>query len=172
MSDAARARRLLRERPELAARLLFLAQDAPKARVSSPADVYLQVAPHLLGQPEEQLVLLCLNRRMFPLSCEVLTVGSDRVTVVDTRQILRRALRAGPSGVTAIALAHNHPSGDVLPSPQDRDVTRKVVAACDAVGLEMLDHLIVAGPDLWHSMRQTGDVEFSAPSKLSTSWTN
>jgi DNA repair protein RadC len=172
MSDAAQARRLLRERPELAARLLFLAQSPPATRVSSPEDVYRQVAPLLLGQTEERLVLLCLNRRLFPLSCETLTVGSDRVTVVDPRQILRRALCVGRSGATAIVLAHNHPSGDKLPSAQDRDITRKVIAGCNAVGIEMLDHMVVAGPDLWHSMRQTDDVGFSPPSNLSATWTN
>ena len=171
--DAAKeVRRLLRERPELAERLLVLAQPPPKsARVVAPADVYAQVSPHLLGLAEERVVLLCLNRRGFPLSCEVLTVGSDRVSVIDTRHVFCRALRVGPSGAASIVLAHNHPSGDVTPSPQDIAVTRRVVAAGDVVGVELLDHLIVAGPGLWHSMRRNGDVEFSDQGVLPMSWT-
>ena len=52
-------------------------------------------------------------------------------------------------------LAHNHPSGDPAPSPQDRAVTRRVAAAGDLLGIPLLDHLVI-GADAFRSLAEAG----------------
>lgn len=57
------------------------------------------------------------------------------------------------SGETKFVLAHNHPSGDPTPSPQDIDMTRALLRACRVVDVTCLDHLIVTRDGAWSSLR-------------------
>lgn len=126
---------------------------------------HAHLAPALLGLADEELHALYLDRRNRPLERRRLTVGSDRFTVVDPRQIFRPAVSLGAAG---LVLAHNHPSGDPTPSPQDREVTRRVVAAGRVLGVTLLDHLVL-GHGGWVSMRESGDLDTTEP--LAASWT-
>ncbi len=126
---------------------------------------HAHLAPAMTGLADEELHALYLDRRNRPLERRRLTVGSDRFTVVDPRQIFRPAVSLGAA---AIVLAHNHPSGDPTPSPQDREVTRRVVAAGRVLGVTLLDHLVI-GHGGWVSMRESGDLDTAEP--LAASWT-
>ncbi len=72
--------------------------------------------------------------------------------VVEPREILRRALIGKAAGVI---LYHNHPSGDPTPSREDREFTRRLAAACEAVGVRLLDHIVV-GREGSVSFREAG----------------
>src|SRR5262245_26123881 len=72
--------------------------------------------------------------------------------VVEPREILRRALIGRAA---AVILYHNHPSGDPTPSREDREFTRRLAAAAEAVGVRLLDHIVV-GRDGAVSFRETG----------------
>ena len=72
--------------------------------------------------------------------------------VVEPREILRRALIGHPAGVI---LYHNHPSGDPAPSREDREFTRRLAAASEAVGVRLLDHIVV-GREGCVSFREAG----------------
>lgn len=112
------------------------------------------LAPIFDGQEREHFVAVWLDRRLRPIGApEVLSIGSDRMTVVDPRYILRRALLAN---ATAMIVAHNHPSGDVSPSSEDYACTSKLKAACDVVGVQLLDHLIHGDDGDWFSFQETG----------------
>ena len=136
-----------------------------RAPVLDARGAHAHLAPALHGLPDEELHALYLDRRNRPLERRRLTVGSDRFTVVDPRQIFRPAVSLGAA---AVVLAHNHPSGDPTPSPQDREVTRRVAAAGRVLGVTLLDHLVV-GHGGWVSMRETGDLDTSEP--LAANWT-
>lgn len=125
-----------------------------RAPVLQPEDALAWLQPRLHGLAREELHALFLDRRHRPIACRRLTVGSDRFTVVDPRQVFREALGVGAA---ALVLAHNHPSGDPTPSPQDHDVTRRVAQAGDTVGVALVDHLVVASEG-WTSLRAAGSV--------------
>jgi len=72
--------------------------------------------------------------------------------VVEPREILKRALLTNAAGVI---LYHNHPSGDPSPSREDREFTRRLVAAAESVGLRLLDHIVV-GREGCVSFRESG----------------
>lgn len=78
--------------------------------------------------------------------------GLDR-TSVEPRAVLKEALRLG---ATSVVVFHNHPSGDPEPSPEDAAFTRRLSRAAAAVGLELVDHIVLAGGRRWVSMRERG----------------
>lgn len=137
----------------------------PRLPVLDARAAHAHLAPSMIGLADEELHALYLDRRHRPMECRRLTVGSDRFTVVDPRQIFRPAVSLGAA---AVVLAHNHPSGDPTPSPQDREVTRRVVSAGRVLGVSLLDHLVL-GHGTWVSMRETGDLDTAEP--VLASWT-
>jgi len=95
-------------------------------------------------------VLLDAKHRL--LKTVVLTVGTLDRSVVHPREIFREAATARAAG---IVLFHNHPSGDPTPSTDDVLLTRRMVDAGVLMGIEVLDHLILAGTR-YCSLRETG----------------
>lgn len=91
---------------------------------------------------KEQFRGLYLNSRYQLLHEETISVGSVSSSLVHPREVYRPALQYGAS---AVILAHNHPSGSLNPSEEDLTVTEKMKEAGDILGLELLDHLIIAG---------------------------
>ena len=71
-----------------------------------------------------------------------LTKGGMRQTVVDVPILLRLALE---KSAHAVAVAHNHPSGESNPSREDLSITQKIKNGCEAIGVRFLDHIIIAG---------------------------
>ncbi len=120
--------------------------------VDTPEAAWRLLGPRLVGLPEEELHALYLDRRRRPIAHRRLTAGSDGFTVVEPRQVFRYAVGLGAQ---AVLLAHNHPSGDPTPSPQDRDVTARVARAGGLLGVPLLDHLIV-GDGSWVSLAAEG----------------
>jgi DNA repair protein RadC len=154
-ADLRRARKLLGERPDLVVRLLTIAGESARdatAPVLTAADAAEAFGQTFWGLPDEELHCLYLDRRNRVIARERLTIGSDRFTVVDPRQIFRPAVTHRAS---AIVLAHNHPSGDPTPSVQDGEVTRRTSVAGRVLGVTVLDHLVF-GASRWVSMRDAG----------------
>jgi len=132
--------------PEMLERLLRVAE-APERHygrsIRTPGEAAEAFFPLLRGLPEEATAVLAVDVKHRAIASKILTRGSSRWSLVDPHQILAWAFRQGPTGATAIFLAHNHPSGDLSPSQQDRIVTRNVRAACSAAGIMLLDHIII-----------------------------
>jgi DNA repair protein RadC len=102
---------------------------------------------------QERTGALFLNarNRLLRNEPEIYRGTLDRA-VVEPREILRRALLAKAAGVI---LYHNHPSGDPAPSREDREFTRRLAAASEAVGVRLLDHIVV-GREGCVSFREAG----------------
>ena len=81
----------------------------------------------------------------------VIGVGGIAHAPMEPREVFAAALRE--PGVAAVLVAHNHPSGDPSPSSDDRAITRRLAAAAETLGLELLDHVIVSAGG-WSSLRQ------------------
>ena len=84
---------------------------------------------------------MLLNRANMVLGIFNLSKGGSTSTVVDVKIILSIALKANAS---SIIIAHNHPSGNLVPSGSDKDITSKLKNACKVVDLDLLDHLIIS----------------------------
>ncbi len=101
---------------------------------------------------KEYFKVILLNRANKVLGVTTLSEGGMDSTVVDVRLILQTALLAHSSG---IILAHNHPSGQLKPSPQDDRITKKIKEAAKLMDIRIQDHLIVTG-DNYYSYADEG----------------
>ena len=91
--------------------------------------------------PVERFGLLLLDARFRVIRVQVLSSGSRDASLVHPREVFREATLAAAS---AIVLFHNHPSGDAAPSEEDLALTRRMVNAGCLMGIEVVDHVILA----------------------------
>ncbi len=102
------------------------------------------VRPLFIGKNNEQVYLLCLDKKRKLLNCSLLAEGSVDQVAVMTRTIVETALRCNAS---VAALAHNHTQGFALPSSADLRMTERVAESLRLVSVELIDHIIVARDD-------------------------
>jgi DNA repair protein RadC len=144
----------------IAALQLGLRAAAPPLRqveLNNPGAVYGYLAPRMAYLDHEQFVVILLNAKNRVIDVEPVSVGTLTTSLVHPREIFKPAIRRS---AYAIILAHNHPSGDPTPSPEDREVTRRLIMAGRLIGIEVLDHLII-GHGAYTSLRERGLVEWS-----------
>lgn len=100
----------------------------------------------------EEFWCLYLDVRNRPIRREMIHRGGLTSCIIDAACVLRGALLAG---ATSFIVVHNHPSGDPSPSPDDCQLTRDLKTAADAIGLKMLDHVVI-GAGRYRSMCEEG----------------
>ncbi|ECG5644811.1 DNA repair protein RadC, partial [Salmonella enterica subsp. enterica serovar Poona] len=99
----------------------------------------------MTGLEREEFMVLYLNNQHRLLAHETLFTGTINRTEVHPREVLKRALHFNAA---AVMLAHNHPSGDPAPSPEDRAITERLVQALNLVDIRLLDHLVAGGMEI------------------------
>jgi DNA repair protein RadC len=125
-------------------------EDRPLVRSPADAAQLLMAEMSLLEQEHLRLVLLDTKNRV--LSTPTVYVGSLNTTMVRIGELFRYALR---ENCAALIVAHNHPSGDPTPSPEDVIITRKIVEAGELMAIEVLDHICI-GRGRFVSMKERG----------------
>jgi DNA repair protein RadC len=135
---ASRAARLLAA-VELGRRTLF--GDGPaRPQLLSTGDLVAYLAPRYSGGAVERFGVVLLDQRQRVIRSLILSMGTTDVSIAHPREVFRAAVLASAS---SIALFHNHPSGDPLPSAVDRIVTKKLVEAGELMSIEVIDHIIL-----------------------------
>jgi len=114
------------------------ADDRP--RITSPADAASLLVPRLRDLEQEELHVVLLDTRGRVLDIRAVYRGSLNTSMVRIAEIFRPAIEAPAA---AIVVAHNHPSSDASPSPEDVNVTRQIVQAGKLLDIDCLDHLII-----------------------------
>ena len=92
--------------------------------------------------PEERVWMVAFDSRLHITGLFEVSRGTANTSCVSQIQILQRAVL---SGAFCVALAHCHPSGDISPSREDEEVTRRIGYALETCGIKLIDHVIVAG---------------------------
>ncbi|BDU76184.1 JAB domain-containing protein [Mesoterricola sediminis] len=118
-------------------------------RLGSPQAAGAYLLDRCAGWAEERFGLLALNVKGVLLADRILSQGTASATLVSPREFYREALRFG--AVSAIGF-HNHPSGEPQPSHEDRRLTRALREAGHALGVPLVDHIVV-GARTFHSFR-------------------
>ncbi len=111
-----------------------------RPRVSSPADAANLLMSEMMFLEQEHLKVILLNTRNEVLSTPTIYQGSLNTSVVRVGELFRSAVR---TNAAALIVAHNHPSGDPSPSPEDIRVTRQLVKAGKLLDIEVLDHIVI-----------------------------
>jgi len=106
----------------------------------------------LKDKQEECLYAICADSKGQVKECRLLSSGSSNIVEVSTRVAIQQIMI---SGATIIVLAHNHPSGVALASPEDIVATRQLQTTLQPMGVQVLDHFVVSNDD-YTSMLQSG----------------
>lgn len=121
-------------------RRVTLAEMPLRKGLGSPAAVYELLRPQFAHQSQEHFVVLFVDTKNRLLAQKVITKGILNGTLIHPREIFQQALA---HGAYAFLAAHNHPSGDPQPSPEDLETTRQLIRCGKLMQIELLDHLIV-----------------------------
>lgn len=120
--------------------------------IRSPEDVFRHFHSSLRDAPHERFLVLLLDGRHRVIREVLTSQGTLTSSLVHPREVFRPALREGAAALVAV---HNHPSGDPTPSPEDRQVTLRLIQAGKLLGVPLLDHVVVAERG-FASLREAG----------------
>lgn len=136
---------------ELGKRIAALAPEE-RPQMKSPEDLATLLAPFLTALDHEELRVALLDTKHRVERVVTVYQGSVNAAQVRVAEVFKEAIRANAS---AIAIAHNHPSGDPTPSAADVALTAELVKAAELLDIDLIDHLIV-GDGRWVSLRRMG----------------
>lgn len=122
--------------------------------VRCPKDVFDLLATDLRFLNQEHFVCIFLNTKNRVIDKETLAIGTLNATIVHPREVFRAAINRSCASIICV---HNHPSGDPTPSQEDIQITERLIAAGNVVGIDMLDHVVIGGESFF-SMREQGVV--------------
>lgn len=118
-----------------------VSEPVERKKVSSSRDVAEFFLQRLSELPHEECHLLLLRNNMTIIDSCLVGRGGITESAVDIRLILEQAIRAH---AVSIALCHNHPSGSLVPSTYDKQLTKRLAEACRIMQIRLLDHIIVS----------------------------
>ena len=137
---------------ELSKRLISGQQGTVRVRIRDSRQVAEILMEEMMYEKRECFMTLNLNSKLQVESKSVISIGNLDSAPVHPREVFGPAVRRGAA---AVVVAHNHPSGDPSPSPQDIDVTKRLIKASEILGIKLLDHVIV-GNGCFTSMKSEG----------------
>ena len=116
-------------------------------KIRTPDDVLRVIAKELATYDREVFAVLNLKTNGQPINLNICSMGTLDTSVVSPREVFKSCILSNSAAFVGI---HNHPSGSLSPSQEDKDVTSRLLACSELLGVKMLDHIIVAG--------ETGDI--------------
>lgn len=134
------------------ARRMWAEQRGPRPVVRNAGDLAAVVIPKLRYLDREHLLVVMLDASNRVVGMETVSVGDLTSSIAHPREVFKPCIRRNAA---AVALAHNHPSGDPVPSEDDLAITERLIAAGRLLGIEVLDHVILSD-DRYISLRQAG----------------
>ena len=110
-------------------------------KINNESDAYELVKDELVNSDREMLLSVMLTVKNDLIGVETVSIGSITASTTTPRDIFKSAILAN---AVAIIVCHNHPSGELIPSKNDIEITKQLIAAGDILGIKVLDHLIVS----------------------------
>jgi DNA repair protein RadC len=133
-------------------RRLTISSDEERLQIRSPQDAANILMSEMSLLDQEQLRVMLLDTRNRVLSMPTIYKGNLNTSVVRVSELFRDAIK---HNAAALIVAHNHPSGDPTPSPEDVAVTRNIISAGKLLDIEVLDHLVI-GQQRYVSLKERG----------------
>jgi DNA repair protein RadC len=125
-----------------------------RPRFATPRELAVYLLPEFGAHRVEQCGVVLLDPRNALVRTTVLSTGTADASLVHPRDVFREAVRADATGIVVF---HNHPTGDPTPSDADVALTDRLAAAAGVMGIELLDHLILAD-SRYYSFREMGQL--------------
>lgn len=127
-----------------------------KSPIHLPANVADYMERRIDDDSRECFVAIFVDARHRPIGDRVISIGTATASLVHPREVFQAAILIGAQ---AIILAHNHPSGDVSPSREDREITTRLREAGKLLGIRLLDHIVWSRGSGFHSLQESGDLD-------------
>lgn len=124
---------------------------AETRKIRSPRDAVSIFREYIGHADREHFVMIMLDTKCTVIGCHTVSIGDLSSSIVHPREVYKTAIALGAA---SIIVAHNHPSGDTSPSPEDVAVTKRLAEVGDLIGIELLDHLIIGDGHV--SMKEKG----------------
>src|SRR5215470_16694781 len=140
VQPTAAAGALLYRAPVISLRIVRDSSAPAPEQIKSPADIAALLRERYALADREILVVVLLDSKNKVLAIDPVAVGSLDSASIVMRELFKSAVMLGAA---ALIVAHNHPSGDAEPSPEDHLITREINAAGKLLGIDVLDHLIL-----------------------------
>lgn len=125
-----------------------------KVTVDSPTSAAAVLSNDLMWQSQERFAVLMLDVKNRLLATKIITIGTATETLIHPREIFREIMR---QGAIKLIVAHNHPSGNLEPSPEDINLTENLLQGSQYLDIPLLDHLILGNGE-YQSLRQGTDL--------------
>ena len=119
--------------------------------IKKPVDIFNILKKYAKSQ-KEQFLVLTLNGAHIVIGIHIVTIGLANKTIVHPREVFYHAVK---DNACALVFAHNHPSGNLEPSVEDKEITERLVDAAGIMGFHIVDHIIFSKND-YYSMRENG----------------
>lgn len=119
----------------------IISKESPNILLDSPGKIWRFFLSEIIGLKQEVFNILILNNKNLLLKKSIISIGTISQTIVHPREIFINAIRETGS---AIIMVHNHPSGSLIPSDADINITKRISQAGEIIGIQLLDHIIVS----------------------------
>jgi DNA repair protein RadC len=123
-------------------------------RVKNPVDIFTLVR-HYADRKQERFISVSLNGAHEVLSVRIVTIGLVNKTIIHPREVFADIIQ---DRAAAFCVAHNHPSGKLESSPEDDEITERLLSAANILGLHFIDHIIFSETSWW-SFRENGKLK-------------
>jgi DNA repair protein RadC len=124
-----------------------------RPQIRTTADAAHVLSTYLADADREDLVVMLLNSKHRIIGIHTVSVGSLTSSLAHPREAMKAAILANAA---AFILCHNHPSGDPTPSNEDHALTKRMYAASELLGVQLLDHIIIGDAGRWYSFQDEG----------------
>ena len=124
-------------------------------RIKQPSDIFTLVR-HYADRKQERFISISLNGAHEVLAVRIVTIGLVNKTIVHPREVFADLIQ---DRAAAFCVAHNHPSGNLEYSPEDREITERLAAAAHILGLNFVDHIIFSQTNWWSFKKNSNIIE-------------
>jgi len=131
---------------ELARRMEFEKSSLEGKSITNPKDVARYFIPKLKSEVKENFLVVCLNTANKIIATVTISIGTLNSSVVHPREVFKVAI---DNLAASVILVHNHPSGNLEPSFEDKKITEKLIEAGKIIDIKILDHIIIAGDNFF-----------------------
>ncbi len=130
----------MNRKQELLLELMVMEKESPTKKITAPGDAYTMLLEYSNNR-QECFIVMTLNGAHEPINTRVISLGLINRTLTHPREVFYPAVK---DSAATIIIAHNHPSGNLEPSIEDFEITRRLKQASAIMGIEILDHLIIS----------------------------
>ena len=124
-------------------------------KITNPYDAFRLVKNFLENSDREKFVVACLDTKNQPVNIQVVSIGSLNSAIVHPREVFKIAVLSNASSIICF---HNHPSGNINPSGEDENITRRLKECGEILGIGLVDHIIVGDRDRYFSFKENNKI--------------